>query len=333
MKRVGINGFGRIGRLALRVIMEKYSDQIEVPIINTSGKMDAKGWAHIFEFDTMYRRFHGSVEVEGEDTMIINGHRIHIHGDKEPANIPWGDYQVETVIESTGAFTDEEGLRKHLRDGVNRVVLSAPAKGGDIQTVVLGINDQEAEGKQLLSNASCTTNCVSPVTQVILDKFGIEKAAMTTVHAYTSDQSLHDGSHRDLRRARAAAQNVIPTSTGAAIATTEVIPQLKDKFDGIAIRVPVATGSLTDFTFIVSTRTTVEEVNNAFSEASESERFKHYLWVTKKPIVSSDVIGCEASALVDLSLTQVIDGDLVKVYAWYDNEWGYTNRLVEQLLK
>lgn len=332
MKKVGINGFGRIGRVALRIIMEKYSDRIEVPIINTSGSMDTAGWAHIFEFDTMYRRFPGTVEVDG-DYIVINGQRVFVSAQRDPENIPWGDYGVETVIESTGAFTDSEGMTKHLHDSVNKVILSAPAKGGDVKTVVLGINDADGDGQTLINNASCTTNCVAPVTQVIMDKIGIQKAAMTTIHAYTSDQSLHDGSHRDLRRARAAAQNIIPTSTGAAIAVTEVIPELKDKFDGLAIRVPVMTGSLTDFTFITSRNTTVEEVNEALVEASNSDRFKYFLYVTKKPIVSSDVVGCEASSLVDLSLTQVIDGNLVKVYAWYDNEWGYTNRLVEQVLR
>jgi glyceraldehyde 3-phosphate dehydrogenase len=331
MKKIGINGFGRIGRVALRIIMQKYADKIEVPIINTSGSMDTAGWAHIFEFDTMYRRFPGVVQAE-DNFITINGHKIFVSAERDPEKIPWGDHGVETVIESTGAFTDEEGMRKHLRDSVTKVILSAPAKKGSVKTVVLGINDLERVDQPLISNASCTTNCVTPVTKVILDKFGIKKAAMTTVHAYTSDQSLHDGSHNDLRRARAAGQSVIPTSTGAAIATTEVIPELTNKFDGIAIRVPVATGSLTDFTFIVDRPVTVEEINQALIEASQTERLKHYLYVTKKPVVSSDIIGCEASALVDLSLTQVIDGDLVKIYAWYDNEWGYANRLVEQVL-
>ncbi len=331
MKKIGINGFGRIGRLALRIILEKYPDQLEVPIVNTSGKMDAAGWAHLFEFDTAYHRFAGAVGADGED-MVVDGKHIKITGIREPEDIPWDQYGVEAVIESTGAFVKAEDMSKHLRGTVKQVMLSAPAKGEGVATVVLGINDKDKEGKQLLSNASCTTNCVSPVTKVILDKFGISKAAMTTIHAYTSDQSLHDGSHKDLRRARAAAVNVVPTSTGAAKATTEVIPQLKGLFDGIAVRVPVITGSLTDFTFITARATTVEEVNQVLEEAAADEYFGKYLWVTKKPIVSSDVIGCEASALVDLSLTQVIGGDLVKVYAWYDNEWGYTSRLVEQLL-
>ncbi|MGI5827699.1 MAG: type I glyceraldehyde-3-phosphate dehydrogenase [Patescibacteria group bacterium] len=332
MKKIGINGFGRIGRLALRVILQKFSDRIEVPIINTSGSMDTKGWAHIFEFDTMYRRFPGSVEVDG-DYMIVNGKRIFVSAEREPENIPWGDYGVETVLESTGVFEDERGMSKHLRGSVKQVILSAPGKGEGIQTVVKGVNDEEAKGKTLVSNASCTTNCISPVSKVMLENFTVKKAAMTTIHAFTSDQSLQDGSHKkDLRRARSASQNVIPTSTGAAIAMTKVLPQLKGKFDGIAIRVPVATASLSDLTYLVDRPTTVEEVNEMFIEASKRDELKYFLYVTQKPLVSSDIIGCEASAVVDLSLTQVIDGDLVKVYAWYDNEWGYANRLVEQVL-
>jgi glyceraldehyde 3-phosphate dehydrogenase len=332
MKKIGINGFGRIGRLALRIIMQKYSDRIEVPIINTSGSMDTKGWAHIFEYDTMYRRFPGTVEVDG-DFMIVNGKRIFVSAQREPEDIPWVDYGVETVIESTGVFEDEKGMKKHLRGSVKQVILSAPGKGEGIATVVKGVNDRAGDGKALVSNASCTTNCISPVSKVMLENFTVKKAAMTTIHAFTSDQSLQDGSHKkDLRRARAASENIIPTSTGAAIATTEVLPQLKGKFDGIAIRVPVATASLTDLTFLVDRKTSSEEINNMFIEASQREDLKFFLYTTKKPIVSSDIIGSEASAVVDLSLTQVIDGDLVKVYAWYDNEWGYTNRLVEQTL-
>lgn len=332
MIKVGINGFGRIGRVALRIILDKYKGQIEVPIVNTSGSMDTAGSAHIFEFDSAYRRFSHSVSTDG-DFMLVDDQRIFMSAKRNPEEIPWEEYDVETVIESTGVFTKEEDLQKHLRGSVNRVILSAPAKGGEIQTVVLGINDQDGVGKQLISNASCTTNCVAPVTQVILDAFGIEKAAMTTIHAYTGDQELQDGSHKDLRRARAATANTVPTSTGAAKTTTEVIPELKGKFDGIAVRVPVLTGSFTDLTFITSRNVTVEEVNQTFIDAANSPKLEKYLGVTQKPIVSSDIIGFEGSALVDLSLTQVIDGNLLKVYAWYDNEWGYSCRLVEQVLK
>ena len=331
MKKIGINGFGRIGRLAARVLLTRFADQVELPIINASTSMDVEGWAHLFQFDSTYRRFPGSVQVEG-DFIIVNDKKIYLNRTRNPEEIPWGEYGVDTVIESTGVFKDAEGMRKHLRDSVQKVVLSAPTKDDQVTTVVKGINDQDAISNQLISNASCTTNCVSPVTQVILDSFGIEKAAMTTIHSYTSDQSLQDGSHSDLRRSRAAAQNIIPTSTGAAIATTKVIPQLTNKFDGIAVRVPTITGSLTDFTFITSQDVTIDQVNQAFFDAAHSDRFHDYLYVSKKPLVSSDIIGVEASAIVDLTLTQVIDGNLLKVYAWYDNEWGYTNRLCEQAI-
>lgn len=331
MKKLGINGFGRIGRVAARIILTKYADQVELPIINASTSMDVEGWAHLLQFDSTYRRFPGSIQVEG-DNIIVNGKKIYVHRTRKPEEIPWGDFGVDTVIESTGVFRDSEGMSKHLRDSVQRVVLSAPTKDDQVQTVVLGINDQDAEGKKLVSNASCTTNCVSPITQVILDSFGIDKASMTTIHSYTSDQSIQDGSHRDMRRARAAAQNIIPTSTGAAIATGKVIPEVVGKFDGIAVRVPTITGSLTDFTFITSRDTTVEEVNQALTQAAHSDRFNNYLYISKKPLVSSDIIGVEASSIADLSLTKVIGGNLVKVFSWYDNEWGYANRLVEQAI-
>jgi glyceraldehyde 3-phosphate dehydrogenase len=331
MKKIGINGFGRIGRLALRVLIGKYSDQAVVPIINASPSMDTLGWAHLFEYDTTYGRFPGTVTVSDQQ-IIINNQPIYVHTTRNPEEIPWGDYGVETVIESTGVFRDQESMSKHLRGSVKNVVLSAPTKDDAVITVVRGINESDAQSSQFTSNASCTTNCVSPVTKVILDAFGIEKAAMTTIHAYTSDQQIQDGSHKDLRRARAAAGNIIPTSTGAAIATTKVIPELKDKFDGLAIRVPVLTGSLTDFTFITKKNTTAKEVNDALIQAAASEKLKKYLEVSNKPLVSSDIIGSESSAIVNLDLTKVIDGNLVKIFAWYDNEWGYTNRLVEQAL-
>ena len=331
MVKVGINGFGRIGRLALRIILEKYGDQIEVPIVNTSGRMDSVGSAHMFEFDTAYGRFSKPVTTDG-DFMVVDGKKIMISACREPEKIPWGDYGVEVVLESTGAFVTAEDMQKHLRDSVRQVILSAPAKGGDVATVVLGVNTEDGKGKQLISNASCTTNCIAPVVKVIEDKIGIAKAAMTTIHAYTGDQELQDGSHKDLRRARAAACNTVPTSTGAAKAVSLVIPAMKGIFDGIAVRVPVITGSFTDLTFVTKREVTVEEVNQVLTDAANSPELENYLGVTTKPIVSSDVIGFEGSSLVDLSLTQVIGGDLVKVYAWYDNEWGYANRLVEQVL-
>ena len=238
---------------------------------------------------------------------------------------------VDVVIESTGRFTDTEGAGLHLQAGAKKVVISAPSKGSGIPTLVLGVNTDKYQGETIINNASCTTNCISPVVAVMNNKFGILKAAMTTIHAYTHDQNLQDGPHKDLRRARAAAANMVPTSTGAAKATTEAIPALKGLFDGVAIRVPVIVGSISDITFLLKKKVTVEEVNDALKQAAEGE-LKNIMAVTDEPIVSSDIVGRSESAIVDLGLTQVVDGDLVKVFAWYDNEFGYSNRLVEQVI-
>lgn len=311
--------------------------------------MDIDGWAHLLKYDTTYGQFRGAISYEKYQSskdatdadpligyLIIDATvKIPVFAQRDPAKIPWGKYNVDVVIESTGAFTTELKARAHLAGGAGQVVISAPAKGGNVPTSVIGVNADEilAQDRQntiaVLNNASCTTNCVAPVAIVIHERLGIAKAAMTTIHSYTDDQNLQDASHRDLRRSRAAAQNIVPTTTGAAIAATEVIPELKGLFDGISLRVPTITGSMTDFTFVVKRKTTVEEVNNFFKQAILLDNFSGILAVTDEPIVSSDIIGRRESAIVDLALTQVIDGDLVKVFAWYDNEWGYSNRLVE----
>ncbi|BCX14402.1 MAG: glyceraldehyde-3-phosphate dehydrogenase [Patescibacteria group bacterium] len=347
MVNVGINGFGRIGRIAFRIALLKHLDEVKIAAVNTSGSMDVSGWAHLVNYDTMYRKFELEVtskevkkpeEVTDEDPLIgyllVNQRSLEIPvlAQRDPAKIPWGKYGVDVVIESTGKFTTEEDAKKHALGGAKRVVISAPAKGGNVGTYVLGVNEYKGDGV-VLNNASCTTNCVAPVAAVIQAKFGIEKAAMTTIHSYTDDQNLQDNSHKDLRRARAATENIIPTTTGAAIATTETIPELKGLFDGMALRVPTATGSITDFTFVVKKNTTKEEVNQAFVEATNNVIYKGILAVSELPLVSSDIIGRSESAIVDLSLTQVIGGNLVKVFAWYDNEWGYANRLVEQVVR
>lgn len=345
MVKVGINGFGRIGRLAFRVGVLKHAGDIEFTAINTSGSMPVSGWAHLANYDTTYRKFEKEVtfeetkkpeEATDEDpqigNLIVDGKKIPVLAQKDPAKIPWGKYGVEVVIESTGRFTTEEDAKKHAIGGAKRVVISAPAKGGNVGTYVLGVNEYKGE-TTVLSNSSCTTNCVAPVAAVMHAKFGIQKAAMTTAHGYTDDQNLHDNSHKDLRRARAAAMNIVPTSTGAAISTTETIPELKGLFDGRSLRVPVITGSITDFAIITKRDVTVEEVNNAFKEATTNPIYKGILAVTEEPLVSSDIIGRTESAIVDLELTQVVGGNLVKVFAWYDNEWGYTNRLVEQVIR
>ncbi len=348
MVKVGINGFGRIGRIAFRIWLLKHANEMEITAINTSGSMNTAGWAHLVNYDTMYRKFEYEIlaeevkepkDVKDGDSLIgylkIRGKdiKIPVLAQKDPGKIPWGKYGVEVVIEATGRFTSEEDAKKHAIGGAKRVVLSAPAKGGNVGTYVIGVNETSGSA-EVLSNASCTTNCIAPVAAVIHSEFGIEKAMMTTVHSYTDDQNLQDNSHKDLRRARAAAENIIPTSTGAAVAVTETIPQLKGLFDGMSLRVPTATGSITDFTLLLKKTVTVEEVNNSLKNvATNNALYKGILAVSEEPLVSSDIIGRSESAIVDLSLTQVVAGNLVKVFAWYDNEWGYANRLVEQVIR
>lgn len=348
MVKVGINGFGRIGRSVFRIITSKYSTKgVKIAAINTSGSMNVDGWAHLTNFDTMYRKFELEIETETEqeakdasDENPLIGYllvkkkdiKIPVTAQRDPAKIPWSKYGAEVVIESTGVFREEKDAKKHALGGAKRVVLSAPSKGGNVGTYVLGVNETNTKS-MVISNASCTTNCVAPVAAVLHAEFGIEKALMTTIHGYTDDQNLQDNSHKDLRRARAAAENIIPTSTGAAIATTETIPELKGLFDGKALRVPVATGSITDFTFVLKKNAKAEEVNKVFEKAAKNPLYKGILAVTEEPLVSSDIIGRSESTIVDLSLTQVVGGNLVKVFAWYDNEWGYANRLVEQVIR
>lgn len=351
MTRVAINGFGRIGRLALRVGLTKHHNVLDFVAINTSGSMEIEGWVHLLQQDTSYRKFEVLVraervrsvkEITEEDPLIgyivveSMSIKIPVLAQKDPEKLPWTKYGVDVVIESTGKFTDELGASKHAKAGAKRIVISAPAKGGNVGTFVMGVNDYK-EGV-VLSNASCTTNCVTPVAAIMHSKFGIAKAIMTTIHAYTDDQVLQDGSHKDLRRARAAGVNIVPTSTGAAVATTEVIPELKGLFDGISLRVPVITGSLSDFVFVTKKKVTRDEVNKAFVDALQHPMYKDILAVSghnnvPEHLVSSDIIGSSFSAIIDPEFTQVIDGDLVKVLAWYDNEWGYTNRLVEQVAR
>lgn len=344
---LGINGFGRIGRLAFRVATTKHADTARFGAINTSGSMEVNGWAHLVNYDTMYRRFELEVKSQklkdasqATDTdpeigaIKISERNISVPllAQKDPSKIPWRKYGVDVVIESTGRFTTAEDAKKHAVGGAKKVIISAPSKGGNVGTYVLGVNDFKGEA-EVISNASCTTNCIAPVAAVMHGKFGITKAMMTTIHGYTDDQNLQDGSHKDLRRARAAAENIIPTSTGAAIATTETIPELKGLFDGMALRVPVATGSITDFTLLLRNSVTVEDVNSALLAASQNALYKGILAVSSEPLVSSDVIGRSESAIVDLALTQVVGGNLVKIFAWYDNEWGYANRLMEQAIR
>ncbi len=352
MINFSINGFGRIGRSATRVWLEKHTDKLNLVAINTSGSLPVSGWAHLLKYDTAYGPLSQEISFEEKKSpdqvtdqdpllgyLIIDKKRIPILAQRDPAKIPWSDVNADIVIESTGVFRTQEQARLHLQAGAKLVVVSAPAKGGDIPTAIIGVNEEQLiktrshNSISIVSNSSCTTNCVAPVASVMHAKLGVKKAMLTTVHGYTDDQNLQDNSHKDMRRARAAAQNLVPTSTGAAISATEAIPQLKGLFDGLALRVPIITGSISDFTFITSRPTSVNEVNQIFTEATSHPLYKGILAVTEEPLVSSDIIGRSESSIVDLALTRVVDGDMVKVMAWYDNEWGYSNRLVEQVLK
>jgi glyceraldehyde 3-phosphate dehydrogenase len=324
--RIGINGFGRIGRQSFKAMLDYYANELEVVAINDL--FDAQTNAHLLKYDSNYGRFPGTVEVEG-DNLVVNGKRIRVLAMKDPAQLPWKDLGVDLVIESTGVFTDAAKASAHLQAGAKKVIISAPAKGEDI-TIVLGVNEDKYDPKKhnIVSNASCTTNCLAPAAKVIFDKFGIKRALMTTVHSYTNDQRILDLPHRDLRRARAAALNIIPTTTGAAKAVALVIPELKGKFDGFSLRVPTPTVSVVDFVADVEKPTTVAEVNAAFKEAAQG-RMKGILDYTEEPLVSMDFKGDPHSSIIDGPSTMVMDGTMVKVVSWYDNEWGYSVRVAD----
>lgn len=318
--KIAINGFGRIGRLTFRNLIE--SDKVEVVAINDLTAVDML--AHLLKYDSAHGRFNGTV-THTENSLIVNGKEITVYAQRDPKTLPWGEIGVEVVVESTGFFTNGEGMGKHITAGAKKVVLSAPAKG-DIKTIVLGVNDDQlTDADTIVSNASCTTNCLSPMAKVLDEKFGIDSGFMCTIHAYTSDQRIQDAPHSDKRRARAAAVNMIPTSTGAAKAVALVLPQLKGKLDGYAMRVPTITGSATDLTVQLSREVTAEEINAAMKEAAEGP-LKGILMYTEDPIVSSDIVGDKHSCIFDAGVTSA-KGNLVKVLGWYDNEAGYSARL------
>ena len=337
---VAINGYGRIGRVAHRVILEKHSQEIDIVAINAGSSTDIKGWMLLLKYDTAYGHLSRDIKYQISNSkykdyigsLIVDEKEIPVFSQKDPALLPWRDLNVDVVIESTGHFTKEEKLKAHLDAGAKFVVLSAPAKEGQIPTYVLSVNAKDYKGEKLINNASCTTNCITPVAKVIVDNFGVEKAMMTTIHGYTSDQRLQDGGHKDYRRARAAAENIIPTSTGATIAAAQALPELAGIFSGFAIRVPVAVGSLSDFTFLLKRNTTVDEVNEILKREAQKTEYQGILEVTEDPIVSSDIVGNPHSAIIDLSLTQIVSGNMLKVIAWYDNEYGYCNRLIEEVI-
>lgn len=341
MVRVAINGYGRIGRTAHRVILQWHSEDIDVVAINAGSSTDIKGWMYLLKYDSVYGLLPQEVSVKpNEDPakkellghLVVNGKEIPVFSQKDPSLLPWKELNVDVVIESTGHFTTADKLQAHLTAGAKTVVLSAPAKGDEVPTYVISINEDKYNGEKIINNASCTTNCITPVAKILEEHFGIDKAMMTTIHAYTSDQKVHDGGHKDYRRARAAALNIVPTSTGASTAAGEAFPPLKGIFGGLSIRVPVPVGSLADFTFLLKKEVTGDEVNEVFRKESENPIYKGVLAVTDDPLVSSDIIGNSHSSIVDLSLTQVVGGTMVKVIAWYDNEYGYANRLVEQTI-
>jgi glyceraldehyde 3-phosphate dehydrogenase len=326
MTKVAINGFGRIGRLVARAILERPDCGLELVSVNDLA--DAKSNAWLFKHDSVHGKFPGDVKAEGND-LVVNGKKIHVTAEKDPAQLPHAKQGVELVLECTGFFTDRDSAQKHIDAGAKKVLISAPAKGVDL-TVVYGVNDDKLTSEMtIVSNASCTTNCLAPVAKVLNDALGIQQGFMTTVHAYTNDQKILDQIHPDLRRARAAAMNIIPTTTGAARAVGEVMPELKGKLDGSAIRVPVPDGSLVDLTFTPGRETNRDEVNQILKAAAESDRLKGVLVYSEDPLVSADIVHTPQSSTVDSLETAVLEGKLVRVVSWYDNEWGFSNRMVD----
>ena len=324
-KKIAINGFGRIGRNAFKLAFER--DDIEVVAINDL--TDTKTLAHLLKHDSTYGTYHYDVSYD-ENSIFVDGKQIRVLAEKDPALLPWGEFGVDVVIEATGLFVQPDKARAHINAGAKKVVISAPAKGEGAKFIVLGVNEHELTREDdIISNASCTTNCIAPVMAILEREFGIEKSLMTTIHSYTASQRILDAPAKDLREARSAAENIVPTTTGAAIATAKVIPSLVGKFDGLSVRVPTAVVSLSDITAVLKMNTTKEEINEVFKHAAADPFYQGILTVTEEPLVSTDFKGNSHSTIVDLELTNVVGGNLVKVVAWYDNEWGYSNRLVE----
>ena len=325
MIKLAINGFGRIGRNAFKIAFERR----DVKVVAINDLTDTKTLAHLLKHDSSYGTYDRDVKFD-EENLIVDGEKIRVYAEKEPKNLPWKDHRVDVVIESTGFFTDPAKAAAHLEAGAEKVVISAPAKGEGAKTIVIGVNeDTVTEDDKIISNASCTTNCIAPVMKVLEDNFGIEKALMTTVHSYTASQRILDAPAKDLREARAAAENIVPTSTGASKAAALTIPALKGKFDGLSIRVPTPVVSLADITAVLKKDTTIEELQEVFKNAAKEPFYEGILGVSEEPLVSIDYRGNSHSSIVDLPLINVVDKNLVKVVAWYDNEWGYSNRLVE----
>lgn len=326
MTKVAINGMGRIGRAVFKLVID--TPELELAAVNDL--VPPENLAYLLKYDTVYGRYEKKIASD-RNSLAVAGKEYKVFSEKDPTQIPWGDLGVDIVFECTGIFTKQEDLEQHLRAGARRVILSAPSKSEGVETVVYGVN-QASDSAQVFSCASCTTNCITPVFEVIGRRIGVKKAIMTTVHAYTASQALVDGPSQELRSGRAAATNFVPASTGAARATTKVLPQYQGKFDGVAVRGPVPVGSLADLTFLTERTTTVKEINQLLQEEAR-DRYQGILSVAEDPIVSSDIIGDPHASIVDLSMTQVVDGDLVKVMSWYDNEWGYANQMIRSALR
>ena len=328
MIKIAINGLGRIGRATFKIVL----DTPEMELMGVNDLVPSDNLAYLLKYDTVYGRYEKKVESR-ENTLVVEGKPYRVFSEKDPSRLPWSELGVDVVFECTGVFRNKEGLEKHIQAGAKKVILSAPIKGGEVCTVVHAVNIPPEDSPQMISCASCTTNCITPVVEVMGRRVGIKKAIMTTIHAYTASQTIVDGPRKKWRRGRAAAANFVPTSTGAAKATTNVLPQYAGKFDGVAVRGPVPVGSFADMVFLTSRESSVDEINNIFREESASQRYNGVLGVTEDPIVSSDVIKDSRASIVDLTVTQVVDGDLVKVMSWYDNEWGYSNQMVREAIR
>ncbi len=328
MTNVAINGLGRIGRAALKIILD--TPELKLRAINDLAPI--KSLIYLLKYDTAYGRYEKSVS-DKDGNLRIDDDTFMFYNHKDPADLPWKELDIDIVFECTGVFTKKDELARHIQAGAKHVILSAPAKSDDVPTVVHGVNKPDEERPQIISCASCTTNCITPVVEVMGRRIGVLKAAMTTIHAYTASQGIVDGPHKKLRRGRAGAANFVPTSTGAAAATAKALPQFKGKFDGVAVRGPIPVGSIADLVFLTERKTTVEEVNEIFKEESKTNRYKGILAASEEELVSSDIIGDPHASIVDLKMTQVIDGDLVKVMSWYDNEWGYAEQMIREALR
>jgi glyceraldehyde 3-phosphate dehydrogenase len=324
MPTIAINGLGRIGRAALKILLD--ADGLDLVAVNDIA--DADNLAYLIKHDTVYGRYEGEVTAEGGD-LLVGGRRVSLLGERNPADLPWKELGVDLVLECTGVFTSAEDLERHIQAGASYVILSSPTKSEKVPTVVHGVNRPEGQ-PQIISCASCTTNCITPVIEIAHRRIGVEHAVMTTIHAYTAGQQLVDGPSNRFRRGRAGAANLVPTSTGAARATTRAVPELVGRFDGVAVRAPIPVGSIADIVFVATRPTTAEEINAAFRQEAATDRYAGILGVTEDPLVSSDIVGDPRAAVIDLELTRVVDGTLVKVMAWYDNEWGFTHQMIRE---